>query len=190
MICLSMFVECTWVHPKQSKLHTQITISRYSYIDYSTWICRNCLGSTWTFGVDAPRPQRHKNHCVALSQDNHTCDMCYSPIRWPSLLPKGRRALPEKLKSRWKKSSCMGIDIDNHPLCNEVFNYSGMYSLFDAVATQKFCFVNLIFLCHSVVCYLTGVDVGNWTGRGTLDEKPIWGQITTSESRHELKRAA
>ena len=56
------------------------------------WLfCRKCLGSTWTF--NAPRPWRYKVRCVALSQDNHTCEMCYSPIRWISMLPKRRRAL-------------------------------------------------------------------------------------------------
>ena len=58
-----------------------------------SWICRKCLGSIWTF--NQPRPQRHKNRCVTISQDNHTCEMCHSPVRWPHMLSKGRRASPE-----------------------------------------------------------------------------------------------
>ena len=58
-----------------------------------SWICRKCLGAIWTFS--SPRPQRHKDRCVTLSQDNHACEVCPSPLRWPYMLSRGRRALPE-----------------------------------------------------------------------------------------------
>ena len=58
-----------------------------------SWICRECLGSIWTFHT--PRAQRHKDSCVTLSQDNHTCEVYHPPLRWLHMSSKGRRALPE-----------------------------------------------------------------------------------------------
>ena len=54
---------------------------------------RKCLGSIRTF--NAPIPQRHKDRCVTHSQDNYSCEVCHSPLRWPHIFSKGRRALPE-----------------------------------------------------------------------------------------------
>jgi hypothetical protein len=53
----------------------------------------------WTF--NAPRTQRYKDQCVALSQDNHTCEVCHSPLRWTYMFPKGRRALHVLWWLRW-----------------------------------------------------------------------------------------
>ena len=70
---------------------------------------RKCLGSIRTF--NAPRTQRHKDRCVKLSQDNHSCEVCHSPLRWPHILSNGRRALPET--SGWTQSpSVWSVNID------------------------------------------------------------------------------
>jgi hypothetical protein len=112
-----------------------------------SWICRKRLGSIWTF--NAPRTQRYKDRCVALSQDNHTCD-----VSFPSTMNVYVSQRKESFSG--EKIRMCGVSIStNHPiLCNEVFNYSGMHSLFDAVAIH-------ILLCWShfsvplVVCYLS-----------------------------------
>ena len=52
-----MVVQCAWLHPTQ--VHIQIT-SRYSFIDNS----HEFVGSA-------------KDHCVTLSQDNHTCEVSF-----------------------------------------------------------------------------------------------------------------
>ena len=54
---------------------------------FFSWICRKCLGSIRTF--DTPKPQRHKDHCATLSQDNHTCEVRHSRLRWLHICPKG-----------------------------------------------------------------------------------------------------
>ena len=58
-----------------------------------SWICRKCLGSIWTF--HAPGARRHKDHCITISQDNHTCEVCHAPWWWLPMLSKGRRASSE-----------------------------------------------------------------------------------------------
>ena len=67
---------------------------------------RKCLGSIRTF--NAPIPQRHKDRCVALSQDNYSCEVCHSPLRWPHIFSKGRRALPETFG--WIQSLSESVD--------------------------------------------------------------------------------
>ena len=55
---------------------------------------RKSLGLIWTF--NAPRSLWHKDCCVTLPQDNHTCEVCHSLLRWLHMYPKGRRALPQE----------------------------------------------------------------------------------------------
>ena len=62
-----------------------------------SWIYRKCLGSIWTFHT--PRARRRKNRRVTTSQDNLTCEVCYSPLWWLHKLPKRRRASPERSES-------------------------------------------------------------------------------------------
>ena len=80
------------------QVHIQVTISWNFLINYPHNF-RKCLGSIRTF--NAPRPHRHKDRCVTLSQDNYSCEVCHSPLRWQHVLSKGRRALRET--PGWKK---------------------------------------------------------------------------------------
>ena len=103
--------------------HTNLyPISLLMYWLFS-WIYRKCLGLIWTFHT--PRARMGKNRRVSISQDYHTCEVCYSPLWWPHKLPKRRRASPET-------SEKCGVSIltDRKVLivsC-QVFNYFGMYN--------------------------------------------------------------
>ena len=91
IIYFSMIVKCTVVH--LTRAYTNYLFSTLLYWLFS-WNCRKCLNSTWTF--NALRPQRHDERCVTLYQDNHTCGVCHSPLRWLYILLKGRRASPQE----------------------------------------------------------------------------------------------
>ena len=78
---------------KPSQVHIQTSISLLLLYWLFSWIYRKCLGSVWTF--HASRTQRHKDRCGTNSQDNHTCEVCHTLLRWLHTLPKGRGALPE-----------------------------------------------------------------------------------------------
>jgi hypothetical protein len=70
-----------------------------------------------------------------------------------------------------------GVSIlTNHPLCNEVFNYSGVHSLFDAVATQ--------FCSH----FFVPLVVTNVTCGGQLDDFGEGVPWTTNQSESLRER--
>ena len=93
----SIIAECGTVHPTQVH-NTKSQFLAYSFILIILMnLYRKCFGSIWTF--HASRAQRHKDCCVTISQDNHTCEVCHAPLWWLHMLPKGRRTSPER---SWK----------------------------------------------------------------------------------------
>jgi hypothetical protein len=84
--------DCSTTNRPYTGAYTSHHLSILLYWLFS-WICRKSLGSTRTF--HASRAQRHKDCCVTIAQNNHTCEVCHSPLRWLHMLSKGRRASPE-----------------------------------------------------------------------------------------------
>ena len=76
-----------------------------------------------------------------------------------------------------KKTFLRGVTIlTNHPLCNEVFNYSGIHSLFDAVATITLLRKSQFFLATGSMLPQCGAPTwatGRLRGGGTLDDEPV-----------------
>ena len=80
-------------HTPYTGAYTNRNLSVLQYWLFS-WTYRKCLGSIRTF--NALRAQRHKDRCVTFSQDNHTCEVCCTLVRWLRMFPKGRRASQEE----------------------------------------------------------------------------------------------